>query len=144
VVLPARHNTALVGENERMFHRVERVGRPGSELRLPELGLEAELVPDAGGWQIRQHGCTLARLPFEAARISISWKAEVFADPDEAHAADAHQGDLDVDRVFEILAADLRRRGIAVDPGPEPLANRSFVAALGRAYARTPSILPAP
>jgi hypothetical protein len=142
VVLPARHNTALVGENERMFHRVERIGKPGDELELPGLGLEAELASDGSDWEIRQDGRTLARLPFEAARISISWKAEVFANPGEAHTADAHLDDLEIDRVWQIFSADLRERGVPVAPGPDPLSNKHFIAALGRAYARTPSILP--
>jgi hypothetical protein len=125
-----------------MFHRVERVGEPRAALALDELTTAAELVADGGDWSIRQHGRRLARVPFEDVRISVSWKAEVFADPREAQVADAHQDDLALDRVWERFGADLRRRGRAVDPGPDPLANTRFIAALAEVYARTPERLP--
>jgi len=137
-------NTALVGENEVMFHRVERVGKAGSELALDDLGTDAELVAGAGGsWEIRQRGRTLARVPFEAARISVSWKALVFADAGEARIADAQLDELGIEQVWQIFARDLERRGAALDPGPEPLANRAFIAALGSTYTRAPAVLPA-
>jgi hypothetical protein len=144
VVLGVRSNSALVGENETMFHRVERVGVAGGELSLADLSLDAELIADGRkAWEIRERGRALARVPYEAARISVSWKALVFADPAEAHAVDEHTDDLAIDEVWAIFARDLDRRGAALDPGPEPLANRAFIAALGAAYTRAPSILPA-
>jgi hypothetical protein len=142
LVLAPRSNTALVGENERMFHRVERVGAPGAELRLPELSPGAELHGAGDHWEVRDRGRALARVPAADVRISVSWKAEVFADPDEAHAVDAHVDDLELDAVWEIFARDLRRRGLDAEPGDAPLTDAGFITALGRAYVRTPTRLP--
>ena len=142
VVIPAGSNKAIIGENESMFHRVERVGAKQAELHLDGLTSGAELTADAGTWQVREQGRTLARVSFEDIRISVSWKAEVFSDPDEAHMADAHLDDLAIGQVWRMLASDLHGRGVDVDPGQAPLTNARLITALGKAYARTPSHFP--
>src|SRR5262245_19658721 len=142
-VIPARRNSALVGENECMFHRVERVGVERDALALDALTTAAELVAEGADWSIREAGRELARVPFAAARVSVSWKAEVFEDAAAARVADGHLDDLDIERVWQTFGEDLRARGAAEEPGREPLANPHFIAALGAAYARTPTRLPA-
>jgi hypothetical protein len=134
VAIPPRSNTALVGENERMYHRVERVGAEDARLPLEGLSLAAELVAKGGDWLVRDAGRTLASVPFEAVRISISWKAEIFADAAEARLADDHLDDLGIDEVWSRFARDLRARAVPVEPGPAPLENAGFIAALGEVY----------
>lgn len=144
-VVPPRSNTAIAGENEIMFHRVERVGRaaedPHSD-RFAGLSIAAELVWDDDAWLVVDGDRAVARVPQSEARISVSWKAHVFADEAEALAVDRHSDDLDLDRVWAMLVADLRRRGVEVELADDPLCDSSFIAALGDVYPRRPTILP--
>jgi hypothetical protein len=137
-----RRNTALVGENEFMFHRVERVGPEAAGLQLDGLSIDAELVADSGDWCVVQDGRMLARVPFDEVRISVSWKAEVLEDAVEAERVDHHTDDLNIEQVWQILADDLRRRGRPVKLDDEPLNDPPFIRALGETYARTPTIFP--
>jgi hypothetical protein len=139
-VIAPRSNTALAGENERMFHRVERVGAPGA--RAEEVSPSAELVAEGEDWCIREPGRSPVPVPFEQVRLSVSWKAEVFADAAEARVADAQLDDLEPGSVWRIFRADLARRGIEADPGSEPHSNPAWIAALGAAYTRTPARFP--
>lgn len=132
-------NTALVGENEAMFHRVERVGAPDEELQI-DLTRDAKLVPEGEAWAVRDQGETLARVPREQVRVSVSWKALVFGDAREAALADSGADDLDPRSVVSIFLDDLRARGRAIQPGPEPLENPEFMTALGETYTRRPKL----
>ena len=87
-------------------------------------------------------GRSLARVPFDEARISVSWKACVFADEAEAEAVDRHSDDLDIERVCTMLDADLRQRGTDVEVAGDPLTDSSFIAALSDAYPRSPTVFP--
>jgi hypothetical protein len=140
-VLRPHPNSALVGENEAMFHRVERVGAPEEELKL-DLGRDALLSADGDGWAIHERGRRLARVSREQVRVSISWKARVFGDDRELRLVDSHADDLDLATVVATFVRDLRARGRALAPGPEPLADPGFVAALGQAYTHRPGVWP--
>ena len=87
-------------------------------------------------------GRSIARVPFDAVRISVSWKAYVFADAVEAERVDRHSDDLDPERVCAMLAADLRRRGIDLELADDPLSDSAFMAALTDAYPRSPTVFP--
>ncbi len=141
-VVPAEPNTAIVGENERMFHRVEAVGSGEVPPGLDALGREAQLLADGDAWQVVEGGAVRARVPLERVRISVSWKAVVLADADEARRVDEHLDDLDLERVWSILAGDLRRRGIDAEPGADPLRDPAWIGALGAAYRRAPTCFP--
>jgi hypothetical protein len=142
VVLP-RSNTAIAGENEIMFHRVERVGHPAAHKgRFDALTVAAELVWDDDAWLVVDADRALARVPEREARISVSWKAEVFADEAEAELVDRHSDDLDLDRVWAMLVADLRRRGVEVEVADDPLGDSTFIAALSDVYPRSPTVFP--
>ena len=145
VALPPRSNTAIVGENEIMFHRVERVGRAKADSRFDafdELTIDAELVADGDEWLVLDGGRPIARVPVGEARISVSWKAEVFADEAEAEAVDQHSDDLEIGQVCAMLAADLRRRGVQIEIADDPLTDSIFIAALSDTYARSPTVFP--
>ena len=142
IVLAPRSNSAIVGENEVMFHRVERVGRAAADATFDEMTVDAELVVDQDAWVVVDRGRSIARVPFDAVRISVSWKAYVFADAVEAERVDRHSDDLDPERVCAMLAADLRRRGIDLELADDPLSDSAFMAALTDAYPRSPTVFP--
>src|SRR5262245_56483462 len=54
-------NTAIVGDNDFMWHRVRPTGRV--EDGLVSLGLDSELVHDEGRWSLVDDGATLATFP---------------------------------------------------------------------------------
>ncbi len=111
VTLPPTPNTALVGDNDFMFHRVERVGPASVEL-LRGMTLDSLLEPVANGcWAVREGERELARESFEAIRISVSWKAQVLADEEEARLVDEHADDLTIEQVWDALLGDLNERG---------------------------------
>jgi hypothetical protein len=141
-------NTAVVGENDTMFHRGDHVGPPGAT-RPDGLTLDAVFGPthdDPSTWTIRSHrgvdAAELGRWPRSQVRVALSWSAEVFVD-DEAHRlALDHSDDLDVATVVRMLADDLRARG-ALDHAPDdPLHDVGFVAAVGRTYRVMPRLFP--
>ncbi len=137
-------NTAVVGDNDFMFHRVERVGPPDVEW-VRGLTLDSVLEPSSGGeWVVREGSRELTRLPYEAIRISVSWKAQVFSDEEEAALMDEHRDDLTLDDVWRILGNDLGARGAQVEPPDDPLHDREFIATLTTTYHRAPTVYPEP
>jgi hypothetical protein len=102
-------NTGLVGDNDRMFHRVEAVGDPE---RWRPVTRDALVHPvGADRWEIRNGTDVLARHRSVNLRVSLSWKAEVFLDEAERRRRDEHLDDLGVARALEILTDELRARG---------------------------------
>jgi len=135
---PALPNTAVVGDNDRMFHRVDAVGPEGT--RFPKgLTLDTQLVWTGDAWAVTDGDRTLATHPFEAVRVTVSWKAQVLRTPDEARRVDDHSDDLSLGRVVEAFQEDLARRGRDVPAPDDPLTDDAFVATLSEAYpAQTP------
>jgi hypothetical protein len=131
-------NTAVVGDNDFMPHEVQRVGPRGS---TPPSGMtiRSELVHDDGRWHIVDDGDVLGSYDDDQVRLSLSWKAKVYADEDERARADAGVDGIDVTEALARLEADL----------DEPLAGRSLDSAdlraqLDRRYsAYAPSPAPA-
>ncbi len=136
----AIHNTAYVGDNDRMFHRVRPVG-PRERGMLTDLTLESRLVHEGGDrWRIEDGGRVCARFPFEELRISVSWKALVFRDAEEERAVDEHLDDISIEEVFDRFGADLDARGVAWQRPADPLRDPGFVRTLSDAYVREPTV----
>ena len=113
-------NTAVVGDNDFMPHEVQRVGPRGS--RPPEgMTIRSELVPDDGTWAIVDDGTVLARYADDEVRLSLSWKAKVYADDDERVRAEAGTDGVSLEEALRRLEADL-----AASDRPEPLAGRDL------------------
>lgn len=147
--VPPATNTAVVGDNDFMFHRVERVGPESVEL-LEGMTLDSTLEPVAAGdskcsedWVILDEGRVLTQLPFDAIRISISWKAQVFENEAELRCVDERLDEIDVDRVIDMLIDDLDERGVPVQRPDDPLHDHGFVAALSAVYQIKPTVQPA-
>jgi hypothetical protein len=129
-------NVAIIADNDRMFHRIGAVGSRSST--RPHIGPGAQIQAlGSGDWAIVEKGHSVATYPAGQVRLSVLWKAEVFAD--DAAERDANADRLSLDRVMEILRADLRRRGIEfVEPG-DPLNSEAWITTLREAYYTTPS-----
>lgn len=133
----AIHNTAIMGDNDFMWHRVRPVGRV--EDGMASLTLDSELVRiDGDTWGIRDGEREIARFPRRQLRISVSWKAVVFATEEERRVHDEHQDDLTLDEVLRRFAADLAARGVALEVPADPERDPSFIATLHDAYVRYP------
>jgi hypothetical protein len=144
---PALHegdidNTALVGDNDFMWHRVRPTGR--LEDGMPRLRLESELVREPDGWVIRDEARRVAAFPPEALRISLSWKALVFESDAERRRHVEHTGDIDLAEVLRRFGADLAARGVPVSWPVDPVRDPDVIALLARHYVRYPTAAPSP
>ena len=72
-------NAAVIGDNDFMHHLVERVG--GKDKRSPDgMSINSELDHDGSHWKILEKGKELASYDDIQVRLSLSWKAKVYAD----------------------------------------------------------------
>ncbi|MCD9623924.1 hypothetical protein [Rhabdothermincola salaria] len=141
--LPARHappfrNTALVSDNDTMHHRVEAVGHTEA---APGITVDSLLAPSPGDprrWEIVEDGAVLGTYDVADVRLSVSWKAMVFADADDARRHDEHTDDLTLAHVAELLGDDLAGRGVAHPLDAETLLEPSSMQVLLDAYPRRP------
>ncbi len=140
---PASHqgdifNTAIVGDNDRMFHRVLPVGDPKRGM-LSGMSLNTRLeYVHADEWRISDRE-TLARPDWSELRVSVSWKAMVFRDVREERMVDSGADDISFDEVVRRFTDDLEGRGIAYVPPTDPLRDPAFVETLSSTYVREPS-----
>jgi len=131
-------NTAIVADNDFMWHRVRPTGRP--EDGMPTLDLDSELRHESGCWTIvAGTGRTITEVPDGRLRVSLSWKATVFADDQERRRHDDHSDDLDLAEVIARFGRDLTSKGIDVKVPDDPARDGEFVDVLRRAYVSYPS-----
>lgn len=133
-------NTALLGDNDLMYHRVRPVG--DRSRGLPQgLTLESRLEHVAGDtWRIAEGGRELAAFPFSELRISVSWKAYVHRDEADRERVASHREDLTLDDVVGRFARDLAARGVRFHPPADPLHDAAFVRLLADTYVREPAV----
>jgi hypothetical protein len=108
--IPPTTNTALVGDNDRMFHRVEAVGDPARWRPVPRDALLHHT--GAGRWQLRDGRDLIGTYSFDELRISLSWKAEVYLDDGERERRVSHRDDLTAERALSIMAEALGAQGL--------------------------------
>jgi len=109
----AMANTALLGDNHGMFHQVGPVGP--FDRGTVRVSPRAELAPVGDGtadWAVVDHGELMLRAPLDTLRVSVLWKADVYATAAERAARAAHP--LSLQDVADTFAADLARRGSSV------------------------------
>lgn len=134
---PCISNSAVVGDNDYMFHRVEAVGP--DERTLPKgLTLESQLCWAGDAWEVVEQGDVRARYTLDEVRVSVSWKAQVFADGEQQALYQNHEDDLTIEQVIETLLADLAARGTPIQRPEDALHDRAFVETLNAAYRRAP------
>jgi hypothetical protein len=125
---PSFTNSALVADNNRMYHRIGRIGDPAAA--PPVLSAAAQIGHHADdGWIIRDTGTSPARYDDRDIRISILWKAQVRPGSESGAAAP-----LTPELITEIISADLTRRGVQV-PGRVPsLSDQGWLDLVHSAY----------
>ena len=106
-------NAGLVADNNRMYHRIGRIGDPAAVPAAFSAAAQISHRAD-GGWTISDPGRASVRYDDRDIRISILWKAQVRPGPDSGAAAP-----LTAELIAGILSADLARRGVQA-PGPMP------------------------
>ena len=131
-------NTAVVGDNDFMWHRVRPTGLP--EDGMVTLSLDSELRRDAANsWRIVSGADTVATLRSEQLRISLSWKALVFDSEDDQRRHDDRTDDLTIEEVVERFRDDLANRGVTVGLPADPERDPEFVRLLTAQYMRYPT-----
>jgi hypothetical protein len=131
-------NTAIVADNDFMWHRVRPTGRV--EGGMLTLSRDAELVRRGKReWAITDGGEDRAVFPAEQLRISLSWKGIVFSSEADESRYDDHSEDIDLDGVLERFAEDFDRRGEPLAIPADPVADPEFVRTLSSAYVRYPT-----
>src|SRR5260370_15479383 len=118
-------NVAIMADNDRIYHRIGRVGELNAE--LPRMTAAAEIRPVGGGaWAIVENGETRATYPSNAIRLSLIWKANL--------ETEANFESLSLDRVMSIFVADLLQRGADFHVPANPLSDNEWMALLDRSY----------
>jgi hypothetical protein len=126
-------NTALVGNNDVMFHRVEAVGDPDRWRPVPR---DSTLHHVSGErWQVREGGDVVADYGFEELRVSLSWKAVVPGDAIERRRRDSHLDDLSLSNAIDILIGAMRDRAVWSD-APGDVEHPEFVEAVMATFPR--------
>lgn len=140
---PPLTDKAVVADNDRVFHGIgdfaTTVG-PGPE----QLTADSEVGAADGTWQLRRAGepptaPAIGSWPARSVRLSVSWKAYVFADAAAARTYDDHTDDLDEEQVVDTFLAALAERSTPFTGRPE--LGEELLFALGRAW---PKRLPVP
>jgi hypothetical protein len=132
-------NTAIVADNDFMWHRVRPLGLV--EDGMVSLDLESELRRTGDDlWSIVDgDGSTVASFERDRLRVSISWKGDVFFDDEDLRRHEQHLDDIDRAEVIRRFVADLDERGIDVVVPEEPLRDPSFLSVLQAAYMHYPT-----
>ncbi len=99
-------NTAIVGDNDFMYHKVERIGPDGS---TSPNGMTASSTLDHDGdsWVVANDDDVLGRYDNEQIRLSLSWTAKVH---------DGRDDTTSLDVVFDQMAEALGNDMIATSP----------------------------
>jgi hypothetical protein len=131
-------NTAIVADNDFMWHRVRPTGQVADG--MVTMSRDAELCrrPD-GDWAIVDGEAELARFGFGDVRVSLSWKAMAFTDEADRRRHDEHLDDIDLDGVLQRFVADFATRGESLEVPADPVSDPDFVRRLSDAYVRYPS-----
>lgn len=127
-------NVSVLADNEATFHGVSALGAPGST--MPEgLNRDSRLVRGAHGWDVHDaEGETVAHFDDTEVRYTVSWKADVFANADEAALHDRGENPLTLETVVDLFQEDLNKRGITTARPSDPLSDQEWIATLAATY----------
>ena len=126
---PPFRNVAIMADNDRLYHRIGRVGAP--DAKLPQMTAAAELRAVGDDiWAIVENGEIRASYPFNAVRLSLVWKADL--------EGQANPELLSLDRVMSIFMADLRNRKVDFHVPADPLFDKTWIATLDSIYGTVP------
>ncbi|WP_217231543.1 hypothetical protein [Streptomyces anulatus] len=136
-------NTAILSDNSHMYHRREANG-PHERRDATELTMTSSLSSHGDdAWVVRDGDREIERFSHRESRSLFHYTALAFDDLADMTRYLDHTDDLTSDKVFEILVADLKTRGIRFSEPSDPMADREFVALLTDTYAMAPRNYPA-
>ena len=127
-------NTAIIGDNDRMLHRVEAVGDSGRWRAVPRDALLHHVGGDR--WGVRDNDAAIETYRSAELRISLSWKAEVYLDDADRGRRVGHLDDLTPARAFSVLAAELNRQHRWAGDPPADVNDPRWTEAIMAAYPR--------
>lgn len=130
-------NTAIVGDNDFMWHRVRPTGQPRDG--MVRLSLDSELAREGARWTVLDGGRRLGVFDWDALRVSLSWKALVFESDADQRRYDEHTDDIDLAEVVRRFDADLRARGFETSWPADPVHDPATIRLLTEAYVRYPA-----
>lgn len=133
----AIENTAIVGDNDFMWHRVRPTGQ--TKDGMARLSLDAELAFDGGAWQVRDGARTLGAFGWDALRVSLSWKAYAFRSDAERRRWADHEDDIDLAEALRRFERDLAARGTSVRWPADPVRDPATIQLLSETYVRYPA-----
>ncbi|MCA9510474.1 MAG: hypothetical protein R3E88_13735 [Myxococcota bacterium] len=142
---PPLWNRGVVTHNTAMYHRGESNGPVERRANPKGLAFDSTFRGDPADrdrWQIRTGDDVIATYATDELRFLLHWDAELYADLDDMKMHLDHVDDLDADRVFDVLVADLRARGVPFDVPSDPLHDPAFIGLLARTYDVPPSHYP--
>jgi hypothetical protein len=116
-----------------MFHRVEAVGDPSRWRSVPRDTTLHHAGPDR--WELREGAEVVEAYRSGELRVSLSWKAEVYADDAELDRRVSHADDLSTEQALSIMAAALRKQG-GWDGRQVDVADPAWIEAVMVAYPR--------
>lgn len=117
--IPARHNSAILIDTDRVFHGVERVS--GGLPDLPPIGQHTRLHFSGGqNWQLRESDKVLAEFSWPEIRYSISWKAYCFENDEMESLWRSGDEALTVGQILDTLERALYERGLLQGTRPNP------------------------
>jgi len=127
-------NVSVLADNEATFHAVSPLGGKGAT--MPEgLTRESRLVRGESGWDVKDDkGAVLAHFSDAEVRFTVSWKADVFANAEEAALHDSGTNPLTLDTIVSLFDEDLKRRGIAMAKPTDPLNDQAWISTLAKTY----------
>jgi hypothetical protein len=106
-----RFNTGVVLDTDTIFHGVDEVN--GTLPNITE-GMRLtfnDSAPDSEAWVVVHGTKALAKFSFDELRLSISWKAYVFASPEDRALWQDHRDDLNLSYILDVFRSDLKKRG---------------------------------
>ena len=131
---PPFGNVAVFGDNDKMFHRVGTIGTPSDRLAPGSLSGAGELrYRGEGPWEITD-GTSMVTLESRRLRVSILWTAMCFDTAEDLDLFQNHEDLLTIERVTQMFADDLRKRGEHVDVPQDPTNDRGWVQTLEKFY----------
>lgn len=132
---PPFGNVAVFGDNDKMFHRVGAIGTPSDRLTPGSLSGAAQLHHRGdGGWEIMDGSTPAVTLESRRLRVSILWTAMCFDTAEDLDLFRNREDVLTIERVTQMFADDLQKRGERVDVPRGPADDREWVQALERIY----------
>jgi hypothetical protein len=133
------HNSAVVADNDFMWHRVRPTGRPEDGMVTLSLGHEIG-TGDGHTWTIEGPGDAPIEVTKDHLRVSVSWKATVFSSDEDRRLHDDHLDDINAEDVLARLANDLADRGVdPTVPDRDPFRDPGFLARLQDTYMHYPT-----